>query len=277
MINSKRFYIKFCKIFNKISVFKKIGNFLVSEKLKKSTKYFKDYNLTPEEIATTSIGLLVIFSLAGLILSFLIKAILLIPVIILSSLFSFYFFYYFLIRKFESISIELSKYADLISEDFIFALKSSGSVIEAIKFIANSEYPIISKDFSKMVDLINNGSNPIQLINDYLESQPSVTLKNNIVQLIYNQELDERLEDIIGEESQLFLRNEYERATSILESKVLLITVISIFLPLIMCFFLIFNGYGDTPLFLLVVPFDGLIGYLLKKKLTNLKNQIIGG
>lgn len=266
-----------CTLFSKIIVFRSLGNLISSSKLVLSSSYYYNrYHLKADEISAASIGLASLFSLLGTILTIITGLLTLLPIISLVGAFTSISFYYKIISEYEAEARKISKYVDLITEDFVFSLRSSNSIFDALKYVSQGGYPVISDKFKEIIYKINTGENPVKLLREFLDQQPSKTLKNNLLSLIKDQNIDETYENLLGIESQRSFRGEYENFTMQVESKMMMISATSIFLPLIIGLSLIFWGLGNSPLFLLIVPLQLTISLTLKKKLLKDKDEAFG-
>ncbi|MHA1409520.1 MAG: type II secretion system F family protein [Candidatus Odinarchaeia archaeon] len=278
MVSTLSFYSQLCGFFSKITLFKKIGAHLVNEQLIRSCAYYSSkYKLKPIDICSATVGVFLFFISSTSLIFILLNILVFIPISLLVSVIISFLIYTKLIREFNYESMEISKYADLIAEDFIFALKSSQSIYLALKYVAEGNYPIISNKFREIVYNVNRGIDPKEELITFLKEQPSDSLKNTLLALINTVNLDENYERLLGEESQLFLRGEYEKKTMQLESKLMLISAINIFLPIILGLSLVFYGIGEGPLILFLVPFQILFTFVLKRKLLKQKTELIGG
>jgi hypothetical protein len=278
MNSNQSVYFKICIFFSKNKIIRKIGSKIISEKLVKSSNYYNDkYNLNAEQISAGALGIFILIIGFGMLISIILYYLILIPFVLLLSIISTLTFYFKIINQFQNEALEISKYADLITEDFVFALKTSQSIYQAIKFIAEGNYPIISQAFKKIVYKVNYGQDPAKFLLDFLKNQPSEILRSNLSPLLVGVDVDEQYERLLGEESQLIIRNEYERKTLQLESKLMLITTLNIFIPIILGLGLIFYGLGQGPLIFLIIPLQIILSYILKNKLLKRHEHIIGG
>ncbi|WEU40945.1 MAG: hypothetical protein OdinLCB4_003295 [Candidatus Odinarchaeum yellowstonii] len=271
----KMLYTALSSRFYKIPLFKKLGSYIISNKLISACAYYQEkYNIKPEEVAAGCIGLIFTITLMGGI-TFLTTGFLIIPPITsISAMISAALFYYKIIGEYENEARKISKYVDHITQDFIFALKSSASIFNAIKYVAKADYPVISNKFKEIIYKINLGENPSQLLEEFMEKQPSKTLRCNLLSLIKNQELDHAYENLLGVEAQRHLREEYENFTMQLENKIMITAASSVFLPLIIGLGLIFWGFGESPLFLILIPLYLVLIVLLKKKLLKPRDEV---
>ena len=261
--------------FSKIPLFKKLGSHIISSKLISACTYYQNiYNIKPEEVAASCIGLIFTTTIigAGAFITF--RLLIIPPITLIIAILSAALFYYKIIEEYEGEARKIAKYVDPITQDFIFALKSSSSIFNAIKYVAKADYPIISDKFKEIIYKINLGENPILLLEEFMEKQPSKTLRYNLLSLIKNQELDFSYENILGVESQRTLREEYENFTMQLENKIMITATSSIFLPLIIGLGLIFWGFGESPIFLLLIPTHLLLSVILKRKLLKPRDEV---
>ncbi|MEM2109019.1 MAG: hypothetical protein QW327_00800 [Candidatus Odinarchaeota archaeon] len=260
---------------SKIPLFKKLGSQIISNRLTSACVYYQDtYNLKPEEVAASCIGIIFITALIGAGVFITYRLLIIPPITSIIAILGAALFYYKIIEEYEGEARKIAKYVDPITQDFIFALKSSSSIFNAIKYVAKADYPIISDKFKEIIYKINLGENPTLLLEEFIEKQPSKTLRYNLLSLIKNQELDFSYENILGVESQRTLREEYENFTMQLENKIMIAAASSIFLPLIIGLGLIFWGFSESPIFLILIPLHLLLSVLLKKKLLKPRDEV---
>ncbi len=261
--------------FSKIPLFKKLGTPLISKRLISACNYYRDkYNIKPEEITASCVGLITVTLISGCLAFTALRSLIILPATFIIALLSSSLFYYKIISIYESEARRLTKYADQITQDFIFAFKSSSSLFNALKYVGKAGYPVISDKFKEIIYKVNLGDNPRLLLEKFLETQPSETLRNSLLSIIRNQSLDPSYERILGVESHRVLREEYENSTAQVENKIMIVAASSVFLPLILGLALIFWGFGETPVFLILIPVHLILSLVLKRRLLARRDEL---
>jgi len=147
------------------------------------------------------------------------------------------------IYKYES--VVLASLAPLVFYEFSLNLETS-SIFEAIRSISCSEHPIVSQDFRKVLGKISLGQKPEKQLLSYALIQPSNDLKTAILTVL---NADKKVIDI----GKYFkeAENEQEKISKEIEIKILLIIVVSTFLPLLLTMIYVFWA---SPWFIFTVP-----------------------
>ncbi|TFF89352.1 MAG: hypothetical protein EU549_00915 [Promethearchaeota archaeon] len=272
--------IKTYKFAGNIKILNKLGAKLRSNKLRKALHFFNYYNDKKLIISSENVG-------AGTILIFIISLILtnlclIFFNILISLLISFIFaliisrkFYYYIINYHKIRYLNSLQFLDLVYQDFLIILNSTNSIFDAILFIANSSYPIISKDFKDIVKAINLGEKPETLLLNYIDSISNQTFRERMTNLIsYNLKTDAKNKK--NKEFSTELGSKYQEYTKQLDTRLTILIGINVFLPILtttlFSFYIAINSY----FILILLPFHVFILMLLKKVLLKREFFILG-
>lgn len=237
------FFIKYCKFINKIKFFKKIGNSFRSKKLSQISNYLnKKYNLLPNEVLISSIAtfFLLFIPLTIIFIRFNFILGIIFPIFV-SYLVSYKIFNY-PINNYNQIQQTLIQYSDFAFQDFLIILNTTKSIFDAISFISEAKYPVLSERFQEMISSINiYGESPEFLINSFIKELPNGYLKERLLSLMATKfqpsQILEQLESLAGEK-----KFEYETVTRQLESKLIIIVGVCLFFPILTALFISFLG-----------------------------------
>jgi len=154
-------------------------------------------------------------------------------------------------------------------------INSTQSLFDAIEFIANSNYPIVSKSFKEMVQKINLGYPPEKLLLNYMNSIENQTFKERILNLlgynlIYNKK-ENKNADI-----SLELMSKYQEYTKQLDTRTTILICVNIFLPIFTTILFSFYITISNFLILILIPFHLFILLILKKILFKKEFFILG-
>ncbi len=261
--------------FSKIPLFKKIGLLIISKRLISACNYYRDYyNLKAEEISAACIGLTVLIIILGGVSFTIFRLLIILPAASIIAITTPSLFYYKIINEYDNENRKISRYADEITQNFIFAFQLSSSIFDALKYVAKAEYPVISDKFKEIIYKVNLGENPHKLLEEFLKKQPSEALRNNLLHIIKTRKVDSHYEEILGVESHRTLREEYENFTLQVENKIMIVAASNVFLPLILGLGLIFWGLGETPFFIILIPVHLVLSLALKKKLLKKRDEL---
>ncbi|MHA1694615.1 MAG: hypothetical protein ACTSYZ_08175 [Candidatus Helarchaeota archaeon] len=174
--------------------------------------------------------------------------------------------YGYLIIQFHIQQDNFLQYLDLIYQDFILILKSSGTLLDCIKYVSKSDYPIISGYFKEIVKKINMGQTPEHLLIEFAGIIANPTFKENFLSLLSS---DIHNNDLINKNPKFSveLLSKYQKTTEQLQVRFTILITINIFLPIITI--VLFSIYlASNPWFILIlIPFHLFILIILKKSL----------
>ncbi|MBD3227200.1 MAG: hypothetical protein GF329_03345 [Candidatus Lokiarchaeota archaeon] len=272
--------IKIYKFAGNIKVLNKLGSKLGSDKLQTALNFYNYYNDKKPMVYSGDVG-------AGTILIFLVSVILTNLVLIFINLFLSLLisiilalivsrkFYYYIINYYKMRYLNSLQFLDLVYQDFLIILNSTNSIFDAILFIANSKYPIISKDFENIVHMVNMGETPETVLLEYVNSISNQTFRKRMTNLLsYDLKVDNKnLED---KEFSMELSSKYQEYTKQLDTRLTILIGINVFLPIltttVFSFYVAINNF----FILLLLPFHIFILMLLKKVLLKREFFILG-
>ncbi|MHA1269493.1 MAG: hypothetical protein ACTSPY_06855 [Candidatus Helarchaeota archaeon] len=268
------------KFFGKIRIFRSIGQKFKSKKLLDAINFFNYYNDSQDFLTIEEVGAATVFTF---LITFVISNIIfLIYNPLISLLISFIFsliiarkLYYYLINSYEFQYLNSLQFLDLIYQDFLIIKNSTHSIFDAIEFIANSNYPIISKNFKNMIIRINSGELPEVALLRYVNSVSSYTFRERMINLLsYDMKTDKKVSR--NEDFSLELTSKYQEYTKQLDTRMTILISVNIFLPILtitlFSFYLTINNY----LIMILIPFHLLLLFILKKNLIKKEFFILG-
>ncbi len=278
-MNSINFLKFFSHFFSSTPIYRHFGKKYFSESLIKPCKYyFEKLSLTPEEICAGALGLTsIIFILFSLLFTFFkVHFVVALIVSAILSYLAYNFFTEIIITEYKKEQFILEKFSDLIARTMHMGMGSTGSLFRAIQLVAQSNFPLISKDFQGLIYQINNGCSPEELLYNYAIQQPSKTLKNQFLALLSSPSINNDLVTFSMNLTQFELRTEYDKFTEELESRVMIIIGLALFIPILSGIFLAIYGLSSSYLILTIVPIYVLLVRILKKFLIKTHAELLG-
>ncbi|MFX1483985.1 MAG: type II secretion system F family protein [Promethearchaeota archaeon] len=207
--------------------------------------------------------LLLVFLLTFLNLSLLIVA----PLAGMAAVVTYYIVLTYPVSVMNSYKLGLSEEADLVFEQFILVFQAGGTIFDAIKMVALSDHPYLSKAFKKVIQRINEGTPPETCLMEFAKEQPSDDLRRYIMAILSSLEKKtDLLESLSGEsfEADLALRQKNLE----LESRLLIVAALVTYLPIMFTLAVSLAGYSTNPLILLLVPLFIIMNTLLKSRFS---------
>jgi len=249
-------YIRYCKFFGHHNSLRHLTSKFKSKELSKISKYLKEeYTLLPSEVVTASVMTFILLFIPLLIIISQINTLLtlILPIIIA-----------FLgasrilnqpVNSYKQIQYALLQYSDLAFQDLLLILNTTNSVFDAIHFVAEAQYPILSQKFREMIYKLNRyGLSPEHLINEYVHTLPNGNLKERLISLTATKfqpsKIQSQLESLAGEK-----KFEYSTVTQDLESKLTILVGICLFIPILIALFISFLGTASNYIAVAMVPF----------------------
>ena len=237
--------------------------------------FFKEGQITAEEVAGGALGfgltIAILTLLAGSIINILVAATLSIAMFIFATNYVITYFP----KRYNKTRWAIARYADFILEELLFILSSTGSIFDFILIIANSNYPIISQEFKSLANQVNSGEKPENLLINFAHNQPTETLKIYIPAILKASEISDNLVDRTVKIAQREVRNEYQKHTLELESRLLIVMGIGFFIPIVMSLGLLLRNMGANPLFLTLIPIQIMILVILEKFVIQSKTNLL--
>ena len=272
--------VKTYKLAGSIKFFRNLGSKFRSEKLLNAIRFFNYYNEENLLISSEDVG-------AGTILTFLITFIVSNITLIyfnlyFSLLFSFIIslilsrkIYSFILNNYQFQYLNSLQFLDLMYQDFLIIISSTQSIFDAIQFIANSNYPVISRNFKDMIKKINSGHSPERLLLKYINTINNDTFKTRLLDIIsYNS----RINDVNykNQEFSLELTSKYQEYTKQLDTRITILISINIFLPILTITLFSFYISINNFLIIILLPFHVFLLLILKKTLLKKDFFILG-
>lgn len=232
---------------------KEIGRHLVSQNLKDAVKYLFGNTFFAEHLAGGAIIIGGIVLLLGFILLNQLLNILSASILC----FSFAFFIVLLIlnsaiSQYNSKIAHIERMTPYVLEELATIYLSTGSIFEAILYVSQGEYGLISSEISNMIDRLNAGISPEFLLSDFAERQPSVTLRRGLTQFVYYIESNNEGLDTVIRDAHENLQRHFESLTFQWESRMMVYAGMLVFLPLILVLGLSIRGLAANPAILLL-------------------------
>ncbi|TFG23618.1 MAG: hypothetical protein EU532_13280 [Promethearchaeota archaeon] len=239
----KSFYIGYCRFFSHSKFLMKLGNRIKSQKLGQISNFLiNEFNLIPSEVIITSFLTFFLLLVPTLIISAQINIGFGILISISISYAIAFKIYNFPISKYSQAQFTLLQYSDLAFQDLILILNTTNSLFDAIYFIAIANYPILSEKFDHMLfNVLYYGKSPESQILEFIDQLPNGNLKERLVGLVatkfHPDKIVNQLELLAGDK-----KHEYDVFTKQLESKLIIIVGICLFIPILTALFISFAG-----------------------------------
>ncbi len=268
--------VRVSKFFGKNYTLRKIGKRMVSRELILSIDhFFKEGQVTAEEVAGGALGLGLFLSIltltVGIFFNILLAAMLSLAMFIFACNYVLTYFP----KKYTENRWTVARYADFILEELLFILSSTGSIFDFILFIANADYPLISQEFKKMANWVNSGEKPEKLLVNFAHNQPTETLKIHIPTILKSTEISDNFAEKTVRIAQREIRNEYQRHTLELEARLLIVMGIGFFIPIVISLGLLIRGLGANPFFLIIIPMHIVILVVLERSVAHSKTNLL--
>lgn len=142
----------------------------------------------------------------------------------------------YLVRRWKYEKSLFAKYSYFILEDMYLALVSTGSLINAIAFVCDGDYPKISKDFKNILFQCFDGSSPEYLIRKYAFLQPSSSLREGLITMVSTPLISRKFSSIISKFSSSEIRKHFRDYLAKLELYCLIIIMQGLLFPISMVF-----------------------------------------
>jgi len=272
--------IKYYKIAGKIPFIKEVGAKFKSKRLIEAIRFYNYYNELDKFITIYDVGAASIFTF---ILSFIIINLVLFQynylmsfmISLILSLVISRKLYYYIINEFEFQYLNSLQFLDLMYQDFLIIKNSTQSIFDAIEFVANSNYPVVSKNFKDIVFNINNGESPETLLLNYSRYLPNYTFKERIFNLIgYDMKLKSETQN--EHDFSVELSSKYQEYTKQLDTRITILITINIFLPILTTIMFSFYFSINNYLIFLLIPFHVFLLLILRNVLLKKEFFILG-
>jgi len=178
--------------------------------------------------------------------------------------------------KYQKHIVQIERATPHVLEELTTLFLTTGSVFEAIEYVSKGDYGAISLAFTEMIEPLNYGAPPEQLLREYATSQPLMTLRRGLLSFIqFIESSTTNLESVINDAHE-DLQRRYERRTLQWESRMMLITGTLVFLPIIFLLGVAIRGLANHPLVLLLPIFQLILSRVMVSALLP-KNLILLG
>ncbi len=265
------FYEGLCNAGKRIPPFSYLASHRSNTELEKSIRFLSPIMSVDQQGIYSTAYLMAFFALLCSMPLFIILNLTLIigiPVVFGITILTYYVIVSYPVNMMNSFKITLSEESDLIFEQFILVFHSGGSIFDAIEMIAESDHPYLSKAFQKMIADIEKGIPPETCLSDFAKNQPSEDLRRYFTGVLTAMERRSELLDLLSGESfeaDLALRQKNLE----LESRLLIVTALSTYIPIIMTLAIALSGMATNPIILLFLPFFILLGLLMSRRFAH--------
>jgi pilus assembly protein TadC len=265
------FYEKLCQLGGKVPPFSSLAERQSNRDLERALIFLKPLiKVNQKEVYSTAYFLSFLMFIAGLFISFILNLFIIIsvPIIIGTTILVYYVILSYPVSLMNSYRVELSEESDIIFEQIILVFQSGGTIFDAIEMIAQSEHTYLSKTFQKILGEIDEGRSPESCLAEFAKNQPSDDLRRYFTAVLTSMERDTDLLDLLSGESfeaDLALRQKNLE----LESRLLVLTALSTYIPIIVTLAIALGGMATNPIILILIPFFILIGFLMSKRFAH--------
>jgi hypothetical protein len=181
-----------------------------------------------------------------------------------------------LTSKFNNQKLQFEKVAPFVLEELATIYLTTGSAFEAIQYVSKGDYCFISDAFSQMINPLNQGVAPEQLLRRYAISQPSIALRRGLLAFTQFIESSNSNLDAVIVDAHEQIQRKYEKLTIQWESRMMVYVGVLVFLPIIIILGLAIRGLADNPLILLLPIFQFGFSKLLFSTLLPSENLLLG-
>ena len=170
--------------------------------------------------------------------------------------------------KYDKEITSLEKVIPYLLEEISSIYHTTGSIFEALLYVSRGDYGVMSSRIAEMIEPMNQGIPPEQLLEKLALNQPSQILRRGLLACTHSLGLNSHGLDAIIEEAHQSLQHRFERLTLQWESRMMIFVGLLVFLPLIVILGVSIRGLAGSP-FILILPVlqYGLSGILQHKLL----------
>ena len=172
--------------------------------------------------------------------------------------------------------IQIDQATSYVLEELATVYLTTGSVFEAISYTSRGPHTVISSKLSPMIDLLNFGHPPEQLLKKYAANQPSVILKRGLLAFVNFVDSDSTALDSVINDSHENLQRRFEQMTLQWESRMMVYSGVLVFLPLIVVLGLAVRGLANNPIILILPLIQLGLSSLLRKMMLPYNRILIG-
>jgi len=272
--------LKLYYLSSKFRIFNYLSSKLVSQKLNQAVLYYNYNNEDDRHIFSINVvnASIIVFLLIFFSIFLALSYINLYYAILIGLTFSILIskkIYYYLIVQFNLEFESYLQFLDLVYQDLLIIIKSTGTLFDFFQYVSNSSYPIISEQFRYMLKKINMGESPEDLLLNYLNIIPNETFRENILSFLSSNQISNSYFKELPEFS-LEIGYKYEKYTSQLDSRLTALITVNIFLPILTM--ILFSFYASTIpfLYLILIPSHITLLLIMKNLLIKKGVEILG-
>lgn len=172
--------------------------------------------------------------------------------------------------------MQIDRATPYVLEELATVYLTTKSVFEAISYASRGPYTIVSSKLSQMIDLLNFGHPPEQLVKEYAVNQPSVTLKRGLLAFVNLVESNSGGLDNVINDSHENLQRRFEQLTLQWESRMMVYSGVLVFLPIILVLGLAVRGLANNPIILILPIIQFGLSSLLRRMMLPFNQILIG-
>lgn len=242
----------------------KLGGPLASKKICEAIDYLYRGKLSPQHYTGGTLVLsIVIFVFSSTIFGQFLN---IFSVIILSlslAIFSVLFLLNIALSKYLGELGSIERITPYVLEELVTIFLTTGTVFEAIQYVAKGDYGVISSKFAQMIEPLNLGVPPELLLSDFALKQPSPTFRRGLLAFKHFIETKDKGIESVLVDSHENLQRRFEQLTLQWENRMMVYASVLVFLPIIFILGIAIRGLVNHPiLFLLPVLQFGLSSLL---------------
>jgi len=164
-------------------------------------------------------------------------------------------------------------YADIILETFLFSKIATGDIYDALVSVANLEEEAISHHFKKVLKkVLLEGISAEKVLMNSARGNPFETLKAYIL-VMFKLNSSSKVWRQAIKEARREIRDEYQKYTLELESRMMMMAGVSMFLPLLLTMWLI--APNSDGLLYMILPIQSSSAAFLSRLLLSSKQKIL--
>lgn len=172
--------------------------------------------------------------------------------------------------------VQIERATPYVLEELATVYLITKSVFDAITYASRGPYAVVSSKLSQMVNQLNYGHPPEQLLKKYAVSQPSPTLKRGLLAFVNFVESNSSGLDHVINDSHENLQQRFEQLTLQWESRMMVYSGVLVFLPLIIVLGLAVRGLANNPIILILPLIQFVLSSLLRRVMLPFNQILIG-
>ncbi|MFW9934487.1 MAG: type II secretion system F family protein [Candidatus Thorarchaeota archaeon] len=178
--------------------------------------------------------------------------------------------------KYHKQLVQIERATPYVLEELVTLFTITGSVFESIEYVSKGEHGAISSAFAEMIEPLNLGVPPEQLLRKYAITQPSITLRRGLLTFIqFIESSVANLKAVISDAHEN-LQRKYERRTLQWESRMMIIVGVLVFLPIIFILGVAIRGLANQPLVLVLPIFQFILSKIMISALLPKEMILLG-